>query len=241
MDPVAALDEIAYLLERSLASGFKIKAFRSASAALSAIPAQTRPAVAADGSLKKTKGIGGTSFEVIVEALDGRVPEYLQNLRETAGSPRAESALEAALRGDLHSHSDWSDGTTSIESMADTAQRLGREYLVLTDHSPHLTVANGLSADRLRNQLEVVAKLNQSFAGFRLLSGIETDILDDGELDQVPQLLDRLDVVVASVHSKLRMESAEMTARMLAAIDNPRTNVLGHCTGRLVSGSRGTR
>ncbi len=89
--------------------------------------------------------------------------------------------------------------------------------------------------------MQIVAELDAELDGFRLLSGIETDILDDGELDQVPELLDRLDVVVASVHSQLRMESAEMTARMLAAVENPRTTVLGHCTGRLVSGSRGTR
>jgi putative hydrolase len=241
MDPVAALDEIAFLLERSLANGFKTKAFRTASAALAAIPAESRSAKASDGSLAKTKGIGGTSFEVIVEALDGRVPDYLANLRETAGGPLAESALATRLRGDLHSHSDWSDGTTSIESMAETARGLGREYLVLTDHSPHLKVANGLTADRLRKQLGIVDELDGSYDDFRLLSGIETDILDDGELDQVPELLDRLDIVVASVHSKLRMDSAEMTARMLAAVENPRTTVLGHCTGRLVSGSRGTR
>jgi putative hydrolase len=239
MDPVAALDEIAFLLERSLANGFKTKAFRTASATLAAIPEQDRATKAADGSLKRTKGIGGTSLEVITEALDGRVPDYLANLRDTAGGPLAESQLQTQLRGDLHSHSDWSDGTTSIESMAQTARRLGREYLVLTDHSPHLTVANGLSPDRLKAQLRIVETIRGD--GFTLLSGIETDILDDGELDQVPELLDRLDIVVASVHSKLRMDSSEMTARMLTAVENPRTNVLGHCTGRLVSGSRGTR
>lgn len=243
MDPVAALDEIAYLLERSLASGFKTKAFRTASGVLSRIPEDERAGKVADGTLKKTKGIGGTTFEVIVEALDGRTPQYLLDLREKVGGPLTDDGekLRSALRGDLHSHSDWSDGTTSIESMVDTARQLGREYLVLTDHSPHLTVAHGLTAERLRKQLDIVAKLNKGLDGFRLLSGIETDILDDGELDQSPAMLDRLDLVVASVHSKLRMESAEMTARMLAAVETPRTNVLGHCTGRLVEGTRGTR
>ena len=243
MDPVDALNEIAYLLERSLASGFKTKAFRTAASVLADIPPDDRQAQVADGRLKKTKGIGGTTYEVISEALDGRVPDYLADLRKTAGGPLTTDGAElrAKLRGDLHSHSDWSDGTTSIESMAETARWLGREYLVLTDHSPHLKVANGLTADRLRKQLEVVGELDASYDDFRLLSGIETDILDDGELDQTAAMLDKLDIVVASVHSKLRMESDAMTGRMLAAIDNPRTNVLGHCTGRLVDGSRGTR
>jgi putative hydrolase len=145
------------------------------------------------------------------------------------------------LKGDLHAHSDWSDGTTPIELMVSTARELGRQYLALTDHSPHLRVAGGLTADRLRKQLEVVAGINKKVQGFRLLSGIEVDILDEGELDQTDQLLARLDIVVASVHSKLKMPAAQMTERMLAAIAHPQTTVLGHCTGRLVEGSRGTR
>jgi putative hydrolase len=241
MDAVAALDEIAYLLERELASGFKTKAFRTAAATVAGLPADSLPDRLADGSLKKTRGIGGTTYEVITEALDGQVPKYLADLRERTAAPLTAggSDIRSALKGDLHSHSDWSDGTTPIESMAKTASWLGHEYLVLTDHSPHLTVANGLTVDRLKKQLDVVAGIE--IDGFRLLSGIEVDILDDGALDQIPSMLDRLDVVVASVHSKLRMGSAEMTARMLAAIADPHTNVLGHCTGRLVQGSRGTR
>ena len=242
MDPIEALNEIAYLLERSLASGFKTKAFRTAAKVLGGIPSDRRVELVANGELAKTKGIGGTTYEVITQALDGIVPDYLADLRArdkplTSGG----EALRTQLRGDLHSHSEWSDGTTSIESMADTARWLGHEYLVLTDHSPHLKVANGLTSERLRKQLDVVAELNEGYKGFRLLSGIEVDILDDGALDQTPPMLDRLDVVVASVHSKLRMESGAMTERMLAAIADPHTNVLGHCTGRLVEGSRGTR
>ncbi len=121
------------------------------------------------------------------------------------------------------------------------ARDLGHDYLVLTDHSPRLTVANGLSAERLEQQLDVVAEVNAELAPFRLLTGIEVDILDDGTLDQKPSLLARLDLVVASVHSKLRMPAKEMTPRMVAAISNPHTDVLGHCTGRMVMGSRGTR
>src|SRR6185312_4101043 len=110
-----------------------------------------------------------------------------------------------------------------------------------TDHSPRLKVARGLSAERLEQQLDVVAELNEELAPFRILTGIEVDINEDGTLDQKPSLLARLDLVVASVHSKLRMPSAEMTPRMVAAISNPHTDILGHCTGRLVAGDRGTR
>jgi putative hydrolase len=149
--------------------------------------------------------------------------------------------LHSALRGDLHSHSDWSDGGSPIALMADAARTLGREYLALTDHSPNLKIANGLSAERLTEQLDVVAGINDDGGGFRLLAGIEVDILEDGTLDQTPDMLDRLDVVVASVHSKLRADRRTMTERMLGAINDPHMNVLGHCTGRLLQGSRGTR
>jgi putative hydrolase len=113
---------------------------------------------------------------------------------------------------------------------------IGHDYIALTDHSPRLTVARGLSPDRLREQLQVVAEVNERLAPFRILTGIEVDILEDGALDQDPRLLDRLDVVVASVHSKLRMERDDMTRRMVTAVANPLVDVLGHCTGRIVVG-----
>jgi putative hydrolase len=243
VDPLEALNEIAFLLELERASEFKTKAFRTAAAVLARVPADRRQAQVDSGELKRTKGIGGTTYEVIVEALAGRVPDYLRDAR----ARRADSANRGGedilrlVQGDLHAHSDWSDGTTSIELMASTARELGHAYLALTDHSPRLTVANGLTVERLRKQLDVVAMINSGADAFRLLSGIEVDILDDGGLDQTDPMLGRLDIVVASVHSKLRMESREMTARMLGAIADRHTNVLGHCTGRLVEGSRGTR
>jgi putative hydrolase len=243
MDPVDALNEIAYLLERERANEFKTKAFRTAATTLAAIPEDQRQAQLDSGVLKKTKGIGSTSYEVIVEALAGTVPDYLSDARDRNAKPLTSGGekLLPLLKGDLHTHSDWSDGTTSIELMVSTAKGLGREYLALTDHSPRLRVANGLTVERLRKQLDVVAAINKDADDFRLLSGIEVDILDDGALDQTDAMLDRLDIVVASAHSKLRMESSEMTARMLGAINDPHTNILGHVTGRLVEGSRGTR
>jgi putative hydrolase len=146
--------------------------------------------------------------------------------------------MRAALVGDCHTHSDWSDGGSPIREMAEAARDLGHEWIALTDHSPRLTVANGLSADRLRRQLEVVAEINEQLAPFRILTGIEVDILEDGTLDQQEELLAQLDVVVASVHSKLRMPSAQMTRRMIRAVKNPHVTILGHCTGRMKTGQR---
>src|SRR5690349_4431497 len=242
--PVAALRRIAFLLERSRAETFKVKAFRSAAATILPLDPEEIATRADAGTLRELDGIGASTAEVIAEAVAGRTPSRLAKLEAETGGPLVEggSAIRSALRGDLHSHSDWSDGGSPIEEMAFTAMELGHEYLVLTDHSPRLKVANGLSVARLTRQLDVVDAVNEHLGGgFRLLKGIEVDILDDGALDQTEEMLGRLDVVVASVHSKLRMDAGPMTRRMVAAVRDPRTNVLGHCTGRLVTGGRGTR
>ncbi|OMH24473.1 PHP domain-containing protein [Tersicoccus phoenicis] len=247
MDPVDALSEIAFWLERELAPSFKVKAFRRAADTIRGLDQDDLRTRNADGRLGRMKGIGGRTGEVIRQALAGDVPDYLASARERGARPLAEGGetLRAQLRGDLHSHSDFSDGGSPIEEMVAAAALLGREYLALTDHSPSLTIANGLSTERLERELDIVAGINGSGidagAGVRVLTGIEVDILEDGTLDQTPDVLDRLDVVVASVHSKLRSDRKTMTRRMLAAIADPHTNVLGHCTGRLVTGGRGTR
>ncbi|WCD91887.1 PHP domain-containing protein [Microbacterium sp. nov. GSS16] len=235
MDAADALLEIASLLERERASRYRAKAFRQAAAVVASLP----PDVLSDPTmLKAQKGIGDSTFAVIRQAQEGLVPDYLVELRGEV-DPERRSVLRGRLKGDLHSHTDWSDGTTPIETMTAAARALGHEYLAITDHSPRLKVARGLSAERLREQIPLVRA--QSGDGLAVLAGIEVDILEDGALDQAPELLDELDIVVASVHSKLRMDSAPMTRRMLAAVADPRVNVLGHCTGRLVEGSRGTR
>ncbi len=235
-----ALRRIAYLLERALEPTYRVQAFRTAAAVVDGLDEADLVARLQAGTLKELPGIGAVTERVIVQAAGDEVPEYLERLEAEHEGPVAAGGAElrARLRGDLHTHSDWSDGGSPIREMALAARDLGHEYVALTDHSPRLTVANGLSVERLLQQLDVVAALNEELAPFRILTGIEVDILEDGSLDQDPALLSRLDVVVASVHSKLRMPSAYMTPRMVAAIANPAVDVLGHCTGRMVTGNR---
>ena len=239
MEPEAALRRIAYRLEEAGAETYKVRAFRRAATAVAKLDPDQLSELAARGRLESITDVGKTTAKVIAEALAGELPSYLAQLDADAVTRETDPAVEQLRRqlvGDCHSHSDWSDGGSPIIDMATAARDLGHAYLVLTDHSPRLTVAHGLNADRLRAQLEVVASVNEELAPFRLLTGIEVDILEDGTLDQDPDLLGALDVVVASVHSKLRMESPAMTERMLAAVESPHTDVLGHCTGRIIVG-----
>lgn len=237
------LRRIAFLLERSREPIYRVRAFRTAAEVADDVGEAALTRRAADSTLTELRGIGPRTAEVIAAALAGEQPEYLRQLEAATSAPLADGGadLRAKLRGDLHSHSNWSDGGTSIKEMVAAAASLGHEYLALTDHSPRLTVANGLSAERLEEQLDVVAKLNAAGQGATILTGIEVDINEDGSIDQTDDLLSRLDVVVASVHSKLRMPGDEMTERMVRAIANPHVDILGHCTGRLITGGRGTR
>jgi putative hydrolase len=240
MDPVAALREIAYYKDRAREDSRRVMAYRKAADIVDALDETARDRHGRAASWQSLPGIGPKTAKVIAQAWAGQVPDALAELRSSA-EDLGGGHVRAALRGDLHCHSDWSDGSAPIEEMMSTAAALGHEYCALTDHSPRLTIANGLSADRLRRQLDIIDELREKLTPFRILTGIEVDILEDGTLDQDPELLDRLDVVVASVHSKLAMDAPAMTRRMVRAVTNSRVNVLGHCTGRLVTGNRGIR
>jgi putative hydrolase len=238
---VAALHRIAFLLEREQASEYRSKAYRSAGDTVRDLDPRAWATRLRAGSWQDLPGIGAKTASVIETVVLGKVPRTLTDL-ERGLVDRLETAtpagrrLREAVRGDLHAHTDASDGGAPLQDMALAAVEIGHEYQAITDHSPRLTVANGLSPARLRAQLTRIEAMNGVLAPFRLLTGIEVDTLDDGGLDQEPELLGRLDVVVASVHSKLRMDRAAMTRRMVAAVSNPHTDVLGHCTGRRVRG-----
>ncbi len=241
VSPVIALSRIAWLLERDRQKSYRVEAFRRASIAVAGHDPGDLAEHSRAGTLTAIPGVGKVTATVVTEALDGALPSYLDKLQQAPSPMPDAEPLAALLRGDLHAHTDWSDGGAPLPETADAAVALNCEWLAITDHSPRLTVAHGLSAERLTRQLEVIDGWNRDHGdGFRLLSGIEVDILDDGSLDQSPEMLDRLDVVTASLHSKLRMDHDPMTARLVAAVSKPRVQVLGHCTGRLIAG-RGRR
>ena len=235
-----ALRQIAYYKDRAREEPRRVMAYRNAADIVEGLTEAERERHGAANSWQSLPGIGPKTAKVIAQAWVGREPDVLVELR-SAAKDLGGGDIRTSLKGDLHVHSDWSDGSAPIEEMMLAAKELGHEYCALTDHSPRLKVANGLSAERLRKQLAVIDELRDMVAPMRILTGIEVDILEDGSLDQEPELLERLDVVVASVHSKLSMDAPSMTRRMINAVTNPHADVLGHCTGRLVTGGRGIR
>jgi putative hydrolase len=237
MDPVEALERIAELLQRVRNARPKVQAFRRAADAIRDVPVDELRTLSDTGRLTDLPGIGKSTAAVITQALAGQTPEYLTALAGGTEPPTDLAApVRARLRGDLHLHSDWSDGGHTMDAMARAARDLGHEYLAITDHSPLVRVAHGLDEDRLATQLDVVAEMNEELAPFRVLSGMEVDIREDGTLDMSDELLGRLDVVVVSVHSKLDMDPEPMTQRLITALANPHSDILGHCTGRLIVG-----
>lgn len=243
-EAVDALHRVAFLLERAQASEYRAAAYRRAGDALQALDDAAWDAHRAAGDWTAIAGVGSSTATLVTDVLAGRAPAALATAEQELAARLAAAtpggvALRERLRGDLHAHTSASDGATPMADMLLAAVAIGHEYQAITDHSPRLTVANGLSAARLREQVAQVAAVNAGLPRvldrpFRLLTGIEVDVLQDGSLDQDPALLAELDVVVASVHSKLTTEPREMTRRMVAAVRDPATDVLGHCTGRKV-------
>jgi putative hydrolase len=244
VEPIEALRRVGFLLERSRQHSRRVEAFRGAAQVLRGLDEGEVAQRVEGGTITDLAGIGKSTAGVIEQAVRGELPDYLATQQDEHGGPlvKGGETYTEAIIGDCHLHSDWSDGGSPIEEMVLTAVELGHEWMVLTDHSPRLRIANGLTAQRLAQQLELLERINTSLGdAITVLSGIEVDILDDGALDQTSEMLGRLDLVTASVHSKLKMAKGPMTRRMVAAVSNPRVNVLGHCTGRLVTGGRGTR
>lgn len=233
LDPVAVLRECAFWLERARADQYRIRAYREAADIAEAIDPRDRPLT--EAGWRQVPGFGPRTATVASAAMSGQLPDTLSRLRDEgrASLDPSGDTLRAALQGDLHTHTTWSDGGSPLAEMAAVAESLGHAYLAVTDHSPRLRVANGLSRDRLLAQWEEIERV-QRLRSMRLLRGIEVDILKNGSLDQDDDLLGRLDIVVASVHSDLHADPASMTMRMIGAISNPHTTVLGHCTGRRV-------
>jgi DNA polymerase (family 10) len=164
------------------------------------------------------------SAEIIELARKNKLPELIKS---------------EDLRAIIHSHSNWSDGATTIEEMAKESIKRGHEYLVISDHSKTAVYANGLTEERIREQHKYIDELNAKLKPFRIFKSVESDILNDGSLDYPPEVLASFDLVIASVHSNLKMHEDKATARLLKAIENPYTTILGHMTGRLLLARNG--
>ena len=236
MNPVEALEQVVHYLDRAFDTGFKTRAYLRALEVVRAMPPGEVEARAVGGTLTELDGIGTSIARLLTEVISTGTSPYLVELDRTTRIPVSPAAqvYRDALKGDCHLHSRWSDGAASIEAMARAAAALGHEYIVLTDHSARLTVAHGLDRDRLLEQFAELHEARQRVAPTRILAGMEVDIFEDGTLDLDDDLLGRLDVVVASIHSKLRQESAAMTQRLVVATSNPHVDILGHCTGRML-------
>lgn len=191
------------------------------------------------GIFKGEKSLAGETEEDIFKVL--KIPFIVPEMRRNDGE--VEAAIEGKLphliersdiRGDLHVHTNWTDGKASMEDMVAEAKRLGYEYLALTDHSPSVRVANGMRPDRLLDYIRTIDALNEKVDGITLLKGSEVDILEDGSLDYADELLAQLDLVNISVHSKFNLPAAQQTARIVKALSNPYVTILCHPTGQII-------
>jgi len=234
MAAAQVLSEIGYLLRQDPDEKFRAKAFSAAAWSL-AVGRPDLEALHGSNELTTLEGVGAGIGKVLAEVLETGHSRYLDRLREQMKQPARddESALDfSQYKGDVHSHSNWSDGRATMLEMARGAEAMGYTYLGVTDHSPRIKVVNGLDANRLLAQSREMAEVQAQVPGVALLQGIEVDILEDGSLDLPDMVLELLDVVIASPHVKLRQEPAAMTERMLRAVSHPHVDVIGHPTGR---------
>jgi putative hydrolase len=237
VDAVAAaqvLSEIGYLLRQDAEERFRAKAFAAASWSI-AISKPDLDALHRTNQLTSIEGVGEGIAKVLAGLIETGASSYLDRLRTEMGQPARDDESDLDLsryQGDVHSHTNWSDGKATMLQMAQGAQGLGYRYLGVTDHSPRIKVVHGLDAERLLAQSREMAEVQAQVEDVTLLQGIEVDILEDGALDLPDAVLELLDVVIASPHVRLRQEAAAMTERMLRAVSNPHVDVVGHPTGR---------
>lgn len=191
------------------------------------------------GVFKGDKKIGGKEEKDIYRSLG---MEWIEpELREDRGEIEAaqnhdlpDLILESEIKGDFHVHSNWSDGSSTIEEVARAAQKKGYQYIAICDHSKSLKIAHGLDETRLARQMGEIDRINEKLKNFRILKGTEVDILSDGRLDLSEKTLEKLEFVVASIHSGFKQDKERMTQRIIRALENPYSHVLGHPTGRLL-------
>jgi putative hydrolase len=237
VDAIAAaqlLSEIGYLLRQDEKEIFRAKAFSQAAWSL-ALQRPDLDKLHRDGKLTSIEGVGAGIAKVLTELVETGQSRYLARLREEMRQPARDDETQldfSSYLGDVHSHTNWSDGRATMLEMAEGARALGYRYLGVTDHSPRIKVVHGLDAERLVAQSREMAQVQSRVEGITLLQGIEVDILEDGALDLPDAVLEILDVVIASPHVKLRQEPAAMTERMLRAASHPHVDVIGHPTGR---------
>jgi DNA polymerase (family 10) len=189
---------------------------------------------------KQTKPIAGKTEEDVYAALG--LPWVPPELREDRGEVQAAQKKKLPklielkdVRGDFHNHTDESDGDNTLEEMAEAAKGRGWSWFFSADHSPSLTIANGLKPDRLRRKQTAVKALNKKWPRFRVFTSSEVDILSDGKMDYSDDVLASLDCVIASVHSRFKQSEGEMTERIIRALRNPHVDILGHLTGRRIN------
>jgi putative hydrolase len=237
VDAIAAaqvLSEIGYLLRQDPEQRFRAKAFAAAAWSV-VISKPDIEALHRANALTSIEAVGAGIAKILAGLVETGSSSYLERLRTEMGQPARDDETDIDLsryQGDVHSHTNWSDGRATMLEMAEGAQALGYKYLGITDHSPRITVVHGLNAERLLAQSKEMAGVQSGLEELTLLQGIEVDILEDGALDLPDPVLELLDVVIASPHVKLRQDPAAMTERMLRAVSNPHVDVVGHPTGR---------